>query len=97
MSTLAETAADVGRSLLRSRLAAALASPHGVDRYLEIVDPLDFQPVEEVRGPVVAAGALWVGTTRLIDNMSITFDRITPDAKQAGTAPAASTTSEGNT
>jgi pantoate--beta-alanine ligase len=37
--------------------------------YLEIVDPLDFQPVEQVRGPVVAAGALWVGTTRLIDNI----------------------------
>ena len=29
--------------------------------YLEIVDPLDFQPVQDVRGPVVAAGALWVG------------------------------------
>jgi pantoate--beta-alanine ligase len=37
--------------------------------YLEIVDPLDFQPVADVRGPVVAAGALWVGTTRLIDNV----------------------------
>jgi pantoate--beta-alanine ligase len=37
--------------------------------YLEIVDPLDFQPVNQVRGPVVAAGALWVGTTRLIDNI----------------------------
>jgi pantoate--beta-alanine ligase len=37
--------------------------------YLEIVDPLDFQPVQDVRGPVVAAGALWVGTTRLIDNI----------------------------
>jgi pantoate--beta-alanine ligase len=37
--------------------------------YLEIVDPLDFQPVERVSGPVVVAGALWVGTTRLIHNM----------------------------
>ncbi len=37
--------------------------------YFEIVDPIDFQPVERVTGPVVAAGALWVGTTRLIDNM----------------------------
>lgn len=37
--------------------------------YFEIVDPVDFQPVERVTGPVVAAGALWVGTTRLIDNM----------------------------
>jgi pantoate--beta-alanine ligase len=39
--------------------------------YLEIVDPVDFQPVERVTGPVVAAGALWVGTTRLIDNVMI--------------------------
>jgi pantoate--beta-alanine ligase len=39
--------------------------------YLEIVDPDDFQPVDRIRGPVVAAGALWVGTTRLIDNVTI--------------------------
>jgi pantoate--beta-alanine ligase len=39
--------------------------------YFEIVDPIDFQPVEHVSGPVVAAGALWVGTTRLIDNIRI--------------------------
>ena len=37
--------------------------------YFEIVDSVDFQPVDAVTGPVVAAGALWVGTTRLIDNM----------------------------
>ena len=37
--------------------------------YFEIVDPMDFQPVDAVTGPVVAAGALWVGTTRLIDNV----------------------------
>jgi pantoate--beta-alanine ligase len=39
--------------------------------YFEIVDPVDFQPVEHVTGSVVAAGALWVGTTRLIDNIRI--------------------------
>jgi pantoate--beta-alanine ligase len=37
--------------------------------YLEIVDPLEMQPVERVEGPVVAAGAIWVGATRLIDNL----------------------------
>jgi len=46
------------------------ADPRLRFEYLEIVDPVDFQPVERVDGPVVAAGALWVGTTRLIDNMS---------------------------
>ena len=37
--------------------------------YLEIVDPVDMQPVERVSGPVVIAGALWVGGVRLIDNI----------------------------
>ena len=35
-----------------------------------------------------------VGSTRLIDNMPITFGRTTPDLMTAGTAPAASTTAE---
>ena len=46
--------------------------------YLELVDPEDFQPVTRVSGPVVAAGALWVGHTRLIDNVGCaprTLDR----------------------
>jgi len=37
--------------------------------YLEIVDSEEMQPVDEVKGPVCVAGALWVGTTRLIDNI----------------------------
>jgi pantoate--beta-alanine ligase len=37
--------------------------------YLEAVDPEDFQPVTTITGPVIAAGALWVGNTRLIDNV----------------------------
>ena len=37
--------------------------------YLEIVDPEDMQPVVQIDGPVLVAGALWVGSTRLIDNV----------------------------
>jgi pantoate--beta-alanine ligase len=37
--------------------------------YLQLVDPDDFQPVARVTGPVIAAGALWVSQTRLIDNV----------------------------
>ena len=37
--------------------------------YLEIVDPEEMQPVKAIDGPVCVAGALWVGTTRLIDNL----------------------------
>jgi pantoate--beta-alanine ligase len=39
--------------------------------YLEIVDPEEMQPVATVNGPVVVAGALWVGSTRLIDNVLV--------------------------
>jgi pantoate--beta-alanine ligase len=46
--------------------------------YLELVDPEDFQPVTRVTSPVVAAGALWVGHTRLIDNV-----RCAPPGKSA--------------
>ena len=37
--------------------------------YLEVVDPDDMQPVERIDGPALVAGALWVGSTRLIDNL----------------------------
>jgi pantoate--beta-alanine ligase len=37
--------------------------------YLEIVDPDEMQPVEQVSGPVRAVGAMWIGATRLIDNV----------------------------
>ena len=37
--------------------------------YLEIVDPGDMQPVARIEKAVVVAGAIWVGTTRLIDNV----------------------------
>ena len=39
--------------------------------YLEIVDPETMQPVEEISAPVRIAGALWVGSTRLIDNILV--------------------------
>lgn len=42
----------LGRGLLSSRLAAALASPHGVDRYLELLHPM--WAATEVRARVVA-------------------------------------------
>ena len=40
--------------------------------YLEVVDPDTMQPVAGIGGPVVVAGALWVGDTRLIDNVKAT-------------------------
>lgn len=37
--------------------------------YLEIVDVDEMQPVERIEGRVLVAGALWVRSTRLIDNL----------------------------
>jgi pantoate--beta-alanine ligase len=37
--------------------------------YLEVVDPESMQPVDHIGRPVLVAGALWVGQTRLIDNV----------------------------
>ena len=37
--------------------------------YLEVVDPTSLQPVNEIRGPVRIAAAVWLGETRLIDNL----------------------------
>lgn len=38
--------------------------------YLELVDPDRMQPVSEVNGPVRVCGAIRIGSTRLIDNIS---------------------------
>jgi pantoate--beta-alanine ligase len=37
--------------------------------YFEFTDPDTLQPVQRVEGPVLVAGAVWLGSTRLIDNM----------------------------
>jgi pantoate--beta-alanine ligase len=54
--------------------AAAVVPQHEKLRleYLEVVDPEEMQPVLSVSGPVCVAGALWVGSTRLIDNLLCT-------------------------
>jgi pantothenate synthetase len=35
-----------------------------------VTDPDTLQPVQHIDGPVLIAGAIWLGSTRLIDNMS---------------------------
>jgi pantoate--beta-alanine ligase len=37
--------------------------------YLEVVDPVEMQPVDRIAGPVRVAAAVWLGATRLIDNV----------------------------
>ena len=41
--------------------------------YLEIVDPVEMQPVGRIDGSVRVAGAVWIGSTRLIDNLLCTL------------------------
>ena len=39
--------------------------------YLEVVDPLSLEPIDQIEGPARALVAAWIGNTRLIDNMAI--------------------------
>ena len=55
-------------SLVRAVLVAAPLM--SVD-YVEVVSTDDLRPVEEVQGEVLVAAAVWVGATRLIDNVVV--------------------------
>jgi pantoate--beta-alanine ligase len=55
---------------IKSLAAASIpADPALRLEYFDIVDPENLQPVRTITGPVRVAGALWVGSTRLIDNV----------------------------
>ena len=63
-------AGDSDAAHVRQMAADIVERRQGVTlEYLELVDPDGMQPVGMVDGPVVAAGAIWIGSTRLIDNM----------------------------
>lgn len=44
--------------------------------YFEFVDPETLTPLDHIDGPVLIAGAIWLGATRLIDNMSWPLSQI---------------------
>ena len=63
-------AGETDAAVVRERAAACIPSDPRIHlEYLELVDPEEMQPVRTVAGPVRIAGALWVGATRLIDNV----------------------------
>ena len=64
--SVGETRAD---DIKRDALRVLAEHPEVRVEYLEIVGPEDMQPVEEICGPVRIAGAIWIGKTRLIDNV----------------------------
>jgi pantothenate synthetase len=46
--------------------------------YFELVDPQSLEVLSELRGPVLAAAAARVGSTRLIDNLLIDLQTPAP-------------------
>ena len=58
-------AAEARHTVLR----ALEAAPAIRMEYVEIVDPSGMTPVESIVGPVRIAAAVWLGPTRLIDNL----------------------------
>jgi pantoate--beta-alanine ligase len=44
--------------------------PEARVEYFEVTDAETLAPVERIEGPVLIAGAIWLGSTRLIDNIS---------------------------
>lgn len=55
----------------RAALAILESRPQIRVEYFEIVDRDELQPVAEIGGPVLIATAAWLGSTRLIDNVSV--------------------------
>jgi pantoate--beta-alanine ligase len=67
---IAAGATDTGD--IRRRAAAAIPADGRLRlEYLEIVDPVTMQPVATAIQDVLVAGAMWVGSTRLIDNVAV--------------------------
>ena len=65
-----EACAEVAEAVVDASIETDLRSPEARVEYFEIVDPLTLAPVDRVRDSVLVVAAMWMGTTRLIDNMT---------------------------
>jgi len=65
ISTGVTCAAEIKKDALR----VFDAHPEIRVEYLEVANAGDMLPVEQITGPVRVAGAVWIGKTRLIDNV----------------------------
>ena len=61
---------DVGKIKLEMKKTVKAATGVSLD-YMEVVDAADLHSLTKVDRPAVLAGAIWVGSTRLIDNIII--------------------------
>jgi pantoate--beta-alanine ligase len=72
--TAVKASIEAGRRDTAAALSAGLAifeaEPLARPEYLEIADAASLQPAGRIEGPVLIAGAVWIGATRLIDNLS---------------------------
>jgi pantoate--beta-alanine ligase len=91
----AQERAAYGVPAARWAAMAVLKDEPGVELDYLALTSTDLGEAPEVGDGRILVAAR-VGSTRLIDNMPIVFDRTAPDVMTAGTAPAASTTPEGN-
>src|SRR5205085_572406 len=65
-------AGEVDASKVREAAVALLtSSPLVRVEYFEIVDIEELQPIGSIEGPVRIAAAIWLGQTRLIDNIFV--------------------------
>jgi pantoate--beta-alanine ligase len=74
LSEAGRAVASGERSADAIKRAAAQQIPQSATltlEYFEIVDPATMQPVERIEPPVRIAAAMWVGSTRLIDNILV--------------------------
>jgi len=69
---LISTGATSADEIKQEALRLFDAHPEVRVEYLEIVNPADMQPVGRITTPVRVAGAVWIGKTRLIDNVLCT-------------------------
>jgi pantoate--beta-alanine ligase len=60
---------NAASAVKRAALDVLAADPRMQVEYLEIADEAEMQPVEMIAGPVRVAAAVWLGRTRLIDNI----------------------------
>lgn len=68
--------ADAVRRVLHRALEEV---PGGRIDYAEVVDAGSFRPLERLAGEMVVPIAVWIGTTRLIDNVRVRLDASSPD------------------
>ncbi len=59
------------RAIREAALQTFAAYPEARVEYFEFVDPNTLQPVNRIEGPVLIAAVIWLGATRLIDNITI--------------------------